>query len=162
VGGSISRGEFGSLLKDIFEPETEAGFNWDHWGNLRSRLCYVFRYRVDGLHSNYTVDYQRKQQMTPGYHGLIYVEKASNAIVRMTIEPDMPRNFPVQDIHQVVDYNYVEISGSRYLLPLTSQVQSRAGRIVSRNEIEFRRYQKYAADTNIRFDEADEPAEPKP
>jgi len=38
-------------------------------------------------------------------------------------------------------------------LPMYSQVQSRAGRFGSRNEIEFRKYQKYAADTSIKFDE---------
>jgi hypothetical protein len=160
AGGSISRGEFGSLLKEAFDPETDAGLRWDHWGTLRSRLCYVFRYQVDRIHSNYSVDYERKQQVTPGYHGLVYVEKDTNAIVRMTIEPDMPVEFPIQDIHQMVDYNYVDIGGNRFLLPLTSQVQSRTGRLVSRNEIEFRRYQKYSADANIRFDDAEDPAEP--
>lgn len=160
LGGSISRGEFGSLLRDVFEPESDTTFTWDHWGTLRGRYCYVFRYFVARPHSKYTVDYERKQQTTPGYHGLFYVAKGSDAISRLTIEPDMPPEFPVQEIHQTVDYDHVDISGHDFLLPTVSQVQSRAGRFASRNEIEFRRYQKYSADTNIKFDDSEETAAP--
>jgi hypothetical protein len=160
-GGSISRGEFGSLLRDVFEPETDTTFTWDHWGNLRGHYSYVFRYFVTSVHSKYSVEYERKQQTTPGYHGLIYVEKGPNVITRLTIEPDMPPDFPVQEIHQTVDYDHVNISGHDFLLPTVSQVQSRAGRFASRNEIEFRKYQKYSADTSIKFDDGEDGAAPE-
>ncbi len=156
LGGSISRGEFGSLLRDVFEPQTDAIMVWDHWGTLRKKLCYVFRYAVLQRNSHYSVDYEKKEQAVPGYHGLVYVEKGLNVITRLTIEPDMPEGFPVQEIHQVVDYDFVDISGQPHLLPLYSSVQSRAGRYGSRNEIEFRKYQKYAADATIKFDTSDE------
>jgi hypothetical protein len=161
-GGAISRGEFGSLLRDVFEPETDTTFTWDHWGTLRGHYSYVFRYFVTSAHSKYSVEYERKQQTTPGYHGLIYVEKGPNVITRLTIEPDMPPDFPVQEIHQTVDYDRVNIGGHDFLLPTVSQVQSRAGRFASRNEIEFRKYQKYSADTNIKFDDADDAEPEKP
>jgi hypothetical protein len=32
----------------------------------------------------------------------------------------------------------------------------RSGRIANRNEIEFRKYQKYSADTSITFDSSDD------
>jgi hypothetical protein len=159
-GGSISRGEFGSLLKDVFEPQTDALFSWDHWGNLRNKLCYVFRYAVLQSHSQYSVEYEHQQQAVPGYHGLVYVDKSSGAILRLTIEPDMPEGFPIQEIHQQIDYNYVDISGQQFLLPLFSQVQSRAGLQGSRNEIEFRKYQKYSADTSIKFDDSEDTSLP--
>jgi hypothetical protein len=161
LGGSISRGEFGSLLRDVFEEGTSADFQWDHWGRLRNRLCYVFRYHVNASRSRYSVDYERKQQAVPAYHGLVYVEKGSNVITRLTIEPEMPEGFPVQEIHQTIDYNFFDISGRQYLLPMYSQVQSRAGRFGSRNEIEFRKYQKYAADTSIKFDDVEDTTIPE-
>jgi hypothetical protein len=37
---------------------------------------------------------------------------------------------------------------------------SSAGRFASRNEIEFRKYQKYSADTNIKFDDTEATAGP--
>jgi hypothetical protein len=160
LGGSISRGEFGSLLRDVFEPETDAIIVWDHWGTWDKKLAYVFRYVVLQPRSHYSVEYQKSQRIVPGYHGLVYVEKGPNVILRLTIEPDMPDGFPLQEIHQEIRYGYFSINGQDYLLPLTSSVQSRAGTYASRNEIEFRKYQKYSADTSIKFDDTDEPVPP--
>jgi len=165
LGGSISRGEFGSLLRDVFEPQTDAIIVWDHWGTWDKKLAYVFRYTVLQSRSHYSVDYQKSQHVVPGYHGLVYVEKGPNVILRLTIDPDMPEGFPVQEIHQEIRYGYFPINGQEYLLPVTSSVQSRAGSYGSRNEIEFRRYQKYSADTSIKFDDTEdttEPAKPEP
>ena len=162
LGGSISRGEFGSLLRDVFEPATDAVIGWDHWGTWDGKLAYVFHYTVLQPRSHYSVDYEKKQHIVPGYHGLFYVEKGKNVILRLTIDPDMPEGFPVQEIHQEIKYGYFPINGQNYLLPLTSAVQSRAGSFGSRNEIEFRKYQKYSADTSIKFDDSDEPAAPEP
>ncbi|MES1260146.1 MAG: hypothetical protein ABUS49_00315, partial [Acidobacteriota bacterium] len=157
LGGSISRGEFGSLLRDVFEPATDAIIVWDHWATWDGKLAYVFRYTVLQPRSHYSVDYEKKDHVVPGYHGLVYVEKGRNVILRLTIDPDMPTGFPVQEIHQEIKYGYFPINGQEYLLPLTSAVQSRAGSYGSRNEIEFRKYQKYSADTSIKFDETDDP-----
>lgn len=30
-GGSVSSGEFASMMSKIFEPQSEAAFEWDHW-----------------------------------------------------------------------------------------------------------------------------------
>ena len=157
LGGSISSGEFGSLLRDVFEPDTEAGFEWDHWGRWDEDLCYVFRYRIDRLHSRYSVDYEHRDKLSPAYHGLVYVrQKAPHVVIRLTIEPDVPGTFPMQDIHQAINYKYVEIGGNSYLLPANSSVQSRAGHVGNLNEIDFRQYRKYSADTKITFDDGDE------
>ena len=141
----------------MFEPATDAIIVWDHWGTWDKKLAYVFRYTVLQPHSHYSVDYQKSQRVVPGYHGLVYVEKGPNVILRLTIEPDMPEGFPVQEIHQEVRYGYIGINGNDYLLPLTSSVQSRMGSYGTRNEIEFRRYQKYSADTSIKFDDSEDP-----
>jgi len=157
VGGAISRGEWASLLRDVFEPSTEATFSWLRWGNIEGQLCYVFEYKVDQAHSKETVAYQKERQVTPGYHGLIFVPKKNSVVLRITVEPEIPGDFPVQDVHQQLDYKYASINGQDYLLPQTSQVTMRTGRVASRNEIQFRRYQKYSADTSIKFDDTEDP-----
>ncbi len=157
LGGSISRGEFGTSLKEIFSPESKAEFGWERWGRLRNNLCYVFRYRIDQAHSKETIDWNHTRQVTPGYQGLIYVQKGPNMILRITLDPQPPVDFPVQDVHQVIDYNYVDISGQQFLLPFFSTVQMRDGQQASRNEIEFRSYHKYAAGSTITFDDVDTP-----
>jgi len=163
LGGSISRGEFGSLLRDVFEPGTDAIFVWDRWASLHGKVAYVYRYVVLQPHSRYSVDYEKKDHTVPGYHGLVFIQKSPGpdmpafVITRMTIEPDMPEGFPVQEIHQQIDYEFHDINGRQYLLPSTSQVTSRAGSYGSKNEIAFVKYQKYSADTSIKFDDSDEP-----
>jgi hypothetical protein len=157
MGGSFSRGEFGTALNEIFTPESQAEFGWDHWGNLRGKLCYVFRYRIEQSRSKETISYNNSMQVVAGYTGQIYVQKGPNKILRITIDPKPPADFPVQDIHQVIDYNDVDIAGEPYLLPFASNVQMRDGLQMSRNEIEFRSYHKYSAGATITFDDVDTP-----
>src|SRR5262249_18486813 len=73
VGGGTSTGEFGSLLKEIFERKTEARFEWERWGTLRGRRMLVFRYRVDQAHSGWGLDYEHREHIMPAYSGLVYV-----------------------------------------------------------------------------------------
>ena len=160
VGGAISTGEFGSVLRQIFEPESSAEFHWERWGTLRGHLSHVYSYRIDRAHSKETIDYNRQQQVTPGYHGLIFAQKGSNVILRVTVEPDIPESFPIQEVRETIDYNYADISGQQFILPVSAEVIMRSDRVANRNEIEFRAYRKYSADTSIKFEDTEEPASP--
>jgi hypothetical protein len=40
LGGTVSAGEFGTMMSEIFEPQSHAQFSWDHWATLRGRLRY--------------------------------------------------------------------------------------------------------------------------
>lgn len=156
LGGSISRGDFGSLLGQIFDPNSNTEFRWLRWGTIRGQLTHVYQYRVDQEHSQETVDYMNQQKTTPAYHGLVYVQKGLNVVVRLTIHPDIAPDFPVQDVDQMVDYDFQDIGGQQYLLPSVSTLQMRDGHVASRNEIEWRKYQKYSANTTITFEAGDD------
>ncbi len=156
LGGALSRGEFGTLLRQIFDPASDAEFQWERWGMLRGHLSHVFSYSIDRAHSKETISYNKILEVTPAYHGEVFVDKATNTILRVTVEPEPPADFPVQNIHQVLDYSSVDISGQKFLLPLVSQVIMRSDGVGSKNEVEFRGYRKYAADISIQFDAGDE------
>jgi hypothetical protein len=114
---------------------------------------HVIDYRVRQSKSKWTVTYERSQQITPGYHGLIYVDRDSRAIARLTLEAeDIPPAFPVQQAGTVLDYDFVDIAGSSYMLPLKYTVKMRAAKYLAKNETEFRMYRKFGADTAITFD----------
>jgi hypothetical protein len=155
VGGSLSRGDFGTLIREIFEPDSSAEFHWEKWGNLDGHLMHVYTYYIDQPHSKLTIDFQRSQQVTPAFHGEVFVERGSNVIWRITAEPEPPASFPIQNIQQKMDYRYTEISGQKFLLPVTGEVIMKAEGIGTKNEIAFRSYRKYSADTTITFDDAD-------
>jgi hypothetical protein len=163
-GGAISRGDFGTLLREIFEPRTSAEFHWERWSGLDTHWMHVYTYSIDQAHSNDTIDYNRgAARVTPAYHGEIFIEKGPNVVWRITVEPEPPANFPIQNIHQVLDYRYTELSGQTFLLPQSGIVIMRSDGVGHKNEIAFRSYRKYSADTSITFDDKDDapPDDPK-
>jgi hypothetical protein len=153
-GGALSRGDFGTLLREIFDPRSSAEFHWERWSGFDTHWMHVYTYSIDQAHSNDTLDYSNgAQRVTAAYHGEIFIEKGPNVVWRITVEPEPPASFPIQNIHQVLDYRYTELSGQRFLLPQGGTVIMRSDGIGHKNEIDFRSYRKYSADTSITFDD---------
>jgi hypothetical protein len=155
LGGTLSSGEFGSMLREIFEPKTDAEFHWLRWATLRGRRAHVYTYVVDEAHSQWSIeDRQAHARISPGYSGLIYVDRDTRAVVRVTLKAEgIPSTFPIQEADDRLDYDLTDINGRQYMLPMMAQVHLRAGRVNQRNDIEFRNYRKFSADTNLKFDE---------
>ncbi len=153
LGGATSTGEFGSLMREIFEPETEAEFRWERWATLRGRRVHVFSYRVAQPRSKWRVSYGRTQEITPAYQGLIYVDRDTLTVMRITLEAvEIPPSFPIQQASTVLDYDYTNIGGRDYVLPLRAVVRMRKGKFLTKNEVEFRMYRKFEAEATITFD----------
>jgi hypothetical protein len=158
LGGATSTGEFGSLMKEIFEPHTEARFEWDHWGTLRGRASLVFRYHVDQARSGWGLDYERRQHIMPAYNGLVYVDKELHIVTRVTLNAEnIPAGFPIHKAETVLDYGFADIAGREFLLPLHSQSDMSADGVLTRNEIDFRFYRKYSAEAEIKYDITPDP-----
>jgi hypothetical protein len=101
------------------------------------------------------ISYEKTIQITPGYKGLIYVDRDSSAIMRITAEPvDMPASFPIQQVASVLDYDFAEIAGNSYVVPLKAVSRMRAGRYLTKNDIEFRFYKRFGAEATIKIGEA--------
>ncbi len=153
LGGATSTGEFGNLLKEIFEPGTEAFFQWERWGTLRGKRNHVIRYRVAQANSKWAIVYEKSMTIQPGYSGLVYADAQTGLITRVTLEAqEIPSFFPIQMAKTQLDYDYTEIAGNTFLLPLRAEVKMREGKLLVRNDIEFRNYRKFGADTSITFD----------
>src|SRR3954451_18256927 len=119
LGGATSTGDFGSMMRQVFEPASQAHFEWDHWGTLRGRRVLAFSYRVAQFRSQWHINYDRKLDIVPAYKGLIYVDKETHHVMRVTLEAeDVPASFPVRRAETVLDYDFQEISGHTFLLPL--------------------------------------------
>ena len=158
LGGATSTGDFGSMMKDIFEPGTEARFEWDHWGTLRGRRVMAFAYTVAQSRSQWHITYERSMDIVPAYHGLIYVDEKTHDVMRVTLAAqDLPAAFPVKMAETVLDYDFQDISGHTFLLPLKATTTMGASDYLTRNDAEFRIYRKYSAESAISFDSADTP-----
>jgi len=173
LGGATSSGEFGSILKEIFEPRTETEFNWARWATLRKKRMYVFSYHVPQSRSTYRITSYTgptsSKSVVTGYHGLVYVEKDNLKVMQITLEAEeLPAGFPVRSVNLTLSYDYTQIGDTGFLLPLKAELKSRDDhRVMIKNDVEFRMYRKFGADTSIKFDtpdplpdEKEQPAKP--
>lgn len=164
LGGATSSGEFGTMLLGIFSPESQTEFNWERWGKLRDHIMHVFSFRVRLENSQYRITAEDvKRTVTVGYHGLIYADRDSRSVMRITMEADdIPADFPIRSASETLDYDTIAISGEKFILPLKVEMRMRDGKIAVKNQAAFRLYNKFGADTSITFDAPDASApEPK-
>jgi hypothetical protein len=153
-GGSVSSGEFGSMMRAIFEPSSQADFGWDHWATLRGRRMAVFNYFIDSGHSEYSIDYGSSesdhQRIITAYSGLIYADPNTGEITRIKfVARDIPKSFPVNSAEETLDYDEVQISGNPYIVPLVATLYMSAGRDKTKNEIQFANYKKFETGSTI-------------
>ena len=161
VGGSTSTGEFGSMMKELFDPETDAQFKWVRWGKLRGRLCHVYQYSVRKSRSKWSISFEISEGNTvrtiPAYRGFVFVDNDTEMVTRITLEAvNIEPSFPVQEASTELDYELIPISGQEFMLPLKFEMNMRQGRMLTKNDVEFRLYNKYSANASISFDVPDE------
>ena len=152
-GGTTSEGEFGSMMKEIFEPNSHAEFSWDHWGKLRGRKTYVFAYDIQQEYSKYRVEADNTLAIVPAYRGLVYVDVDTKMVVKIVMTPyNMPSTFPIHDITSSLDYDLETIGDQQFMLPLKSVLTSKHDRQMTKNDIEFRLYRKFGTESSIKFE----------
>jgi hypothetical protein len=159
LGGATSSGEFGTMLAEIFNPETRAEFEWERWATLRSRRMHVFSFRVLQKYSKYSILHvESGRKIFAGYHGLIYADRDSKMVMRIRLDCDgIPADFPIQQVSLDLNYDLTKIADQDFILPLKADLRSREGRFKVWNEVEFHLYRKFGADTSITFDTSIEP-----
>src|SRR3954451_12634604 len=166
-GGAISQGEFGSMMREIFEEKSEATFSWDHWASLRGRRMAVFNYAIGSGRSGYSISYSSgpgdEQRIYTAYRGLIYADQDTGEIARITFEAiNIPQSFPVRQATEILDYDLVDINGQQYVTPRSAQLYMTAGREKTKNELEFRNYRKFGTESAITYDMDPTGAAPPP
>jgi len=153
VGGAKSFGDFGSLMRGIFEPASQTRFAFDHRSRLRERVVMAFNYHVDQANSRYEVRYEDGRRIVPAYSGQVLVDEETHQVLRVTLKAEgIPSDFPVKSAETRLDYDYQELSGLRFLLPLQAMVQMSGEDYLTKNDEQFRIYAKYSADSSITFD----------
>lgn len=156
VNGASSQGEFGSLMGEIFRVGGGAQFRFDHWTRLRKHAAYVFRYSIQASNSGYFLQFAPTRAApalaTVGQHGYVYLDRESAAVLRIVQEADgIPPDFPITDASTTLDYDFFDVAGVRYLLPLSAEVRMNSAGLWARNEIVFGDYRKFAGESKISF-----------
>ncbi len=155
LGGVLSSGELGGLLNAVFDPKAKAAFTWKDLANLGNQTCHVYSFHVNRPNSSYSLEAGSHAQnaRVVAFHGLIYIDANSYAIRRISIEAeDVPATFPVQESSIMVDYDVVAVGAHDYMLPISAEMLVRMGkRGLVRNEINFRDYRRFGAESSIKF-----------
>ncbi len=159
-GSATSSGEFGSIMKEIFDPKTKTDFNWSRWATLSSRRTYVFNYHVPQEHSTYRITHyvnpnsaEGAQSVVPAYHGEVFIDKEDLKVMRITLTAEDLGSFPIREVTLKLIYGPARIGDSDFVLPLQAELRSSDDRrFLVKNNIEFRMYRKFGADTSITFD----------
>ena len=157
LGGTVSAGEFGTMMSEIFETDSQAQFSWDHWATLRGRRTYVFAYDIEQQYSKYHIlETDTKREIVPAYRGLVYIDRDTKAVTKITLNPyNIPSDFPIHDARESLDYDLQTIGDTQYMLPLKAVLTSKLTRFMTKNEIEFRLYRKFETGSTIKFDTPD-------
>jgi hypothetical protein len=156
LGGTTSSGEFGTMLHEIFSPETQTQFDWYKWATLRGRRMHVYSFRVLQANSKYSIhDQDSGRTIVAGYHGLIYADRDTGLVMRILMDCDGLEGFPISAVKLDLNYDFVKIENGEYVLPLSAELTSHAGRFLTKNDVEFRLYKKFGAEATIIFDPVD-------
>jgi len=162
LGGVRSSGEFGSMMLNIFDPDTGAEFAWENWHTLRGKRMAAFAYHVEKEHGYSMADEETHRSYTSAYKGLVYWDRDAHAIPKITLDTiEIPSDFPIHEVHIQLDYDLIKISEQEYMLPYHYLLTSRAVKVNSSNEADFRLYRKFGAEATLTFGDTDPVPEDK-
>lgn len=154
--GSISKGEFGSELTEIFSASSQTEFQWDHTTTLRKRPANVYFFRIPLAHSPDTVEALTREgsvvNAKASQQGFVSINAATNHVMRISWQSEnVPLNFAMQSGTTQLDYDFIDIGGESHLLPVAAEIRLDSPGERNWNHVEFRNYRKFAADSNITF-----------
>jgi hypothetical protein len=152
LGGLTSSGEFGSILGYIFDPKAKAEFNWTQFESLRGHRVHTIGFKVAQANSQMTITAGKGQQVTASFFGLLYADTETGSVLRIAlVAGDIPAKFAIQGVTMDLNYEFVKVAEQVYLLPLKADIHSKEGKSMIWNEVEFRGYRKFGADTAVKF-----------
>lgn len=153
--GVTSTGEFGGILKSIFDPESQTSFRWKSWKTVRRRPVGVYVYQVEAIHSSYYVKGGTPgnvHQAIVGFHGTLDIDRETGEVVHLGHAADhIPPELQWSSAVTEVDYDFIEVAGKRYLLPVHSQTNMDGKTESLKNESEFRDYRKFDISSKVGY-----------
>lgn len=152
----VTEGEFGILLSRVLGPKSEAFFTWSRWETVRGKRLAVFDFSVDRQHSTLTLNLSDLVKAIVPYYGSLYADPDTGAVWRISdTASDIPAALLTREISTTIEYDEVSIGTNKFLLPVEAIVSLLLENKRVRNEMEFRNYRKFEADSSIVFGPAE-------
>jgi hypothetical protein len=151
IPGSWSRGEFGTTLRDLFSPATAADFKKRRESTASGRSAVIYDFDVKQTNSHWQT-VMGGQSVMPAYSGSVWIDKETARVLRIEMQAKkVPTTFPLDTIEWVVDYSFVRIGGTEYLLPAHAANLAcwRGTSQCARSTLDFRNYRKFGSESQI-------------
>ena len=166
IVGTRSSGEYGTVLWNLFAPETKAKFRSAGEETIRNREALVYTFHVEQPRSHWRI-HANNWAVTPGYSGRVWIEKGTGRALRIEKEAlQLPSDYPMRSAELEMDFDDVEIGGQTYLLPVEAGHLScrNGGATCIRNRITWSHHRRFDAvssvfNTDSTVDFGDEAAE---
>jgi hypothetical protein len=151
IGGAWSTGEFASTLLELFHPDTNAQFRSGGASPISGFSAQVYDFQVRSENSHWRLQIG-SQTLAAAYGGSVWVDPKTARVLRIEMQArSIPPDFPMDTVESAVDYSYVMIGGTSFLLPVHAESLGceRGTRYCSHNIITFRNYHEYTVDFKI-------------
>jgi hypothetical protein len=157
--GAWSTGEFGTILANLFAPQSDAEFKYVQADTIEHRSASIFDFKVLRVRSNWKI-WVPGQYVVPQYKGSVWIDDKTAQVLRIEMQAkEIPQEFPEISVETAVDYDTVGLGAAdRFLLPVHAEALScwRNSNECQRNVIEFRNYHKFEGESTIKFEGADQ------
>jgi hypothetical protein len=150
--GSWSTGEFGSSLRMLFDPKSNAAFRLEGADQANGHETVRISYQVPKETSSSTITYNNERTIVTAYRGRCWIDPESFNVVRLEEKAlNIPEDFPITRAEKSIDYDLQDIAGRKYWLPVRAEMLlvQRAVNFHARNVIEFKKYRKFEAEVKI-------------
>jgi len=153
--GIIGTGEFGGILKSIFDPDSHTSFQWKNWKSARGHPLAVYVYQVEEIHSSHYIQggpLGNIHQAIVGFHGMLEIDRETGEVVHLDHAADrIPPELLWSNAVTEVDYDFIDVAGNRYLLPVHSETNMDGKTASLKNKSEFRDYRKFDTRSKVDF-----------
>jgi hypothetical protein len=163
LSGSTTGGEFVEDLSKLFKPESKTEFKVLTTDVIRNQPTLVYDFEIllennkNGGVGFKTPNGQKDFTFTTvpaGEKGRVWIDRKNGRVLRIEFKAtDIPPDFRVKAFESSIDYDWVEIAGEKYLLPVLSDNRFTSrdnGQLFQdRNLIRFKNYQKYGTDVVV-------------
>jgi hypothetical protein len=165
--GSTTSGEFVEDLAKLYKPESKTDFKVFSTDVVRGRPALVYDFEI-AIENNRNGGVGFKTQsgtkgfsftsVPAGEKGKVWIDRETGRVLRIEYTAtNIPHDFRVKAYDSSINYDWVEIAGEKYLLPVLSDnrfTSAESGQLFqSRNLIRFKNYQRYGTDVKILDDD---------
>jgi hypothetical protein len=161
--GTVSSGEFGSLLAQTLDPKSGTDFHWERSSTQKGQKVYVFAFRVPQARG-YALIGSQGTTLVP-YKGLLFADPKTGAVLRIEMQCEIPKDSEYKLLELTLDYRSTDVADHEFILPShyhlhsikarqesgTSQAPVTSSLSETTNEVDYKAYRRFDTNSSVTF-----------